>query len=156
MKEPVATITGRTASEPEPLRYLNDGTAVTSVRVAVTKSVPDGNGGWTDVRTTWYAIGWFGQAAEHVSELGIGKGDLLRVTGEQWLEEYTRRDGTTGTALKVRADGTPRVWPKRDRADGAPAGRAARTITDTPAPAAAPAPPAENTGTGGGHDDPPF
>lgn len=148
MRDPIITITARTGAEPE-LRYLNDGTALTTVRAAVTDDRPDGNGSWIENHTTWYDVAWFGKAAEHVSDLGIGKGDLIRVTGSLFLDDFTRKDGTTGSALKLRADGTPRVWAKRDQSSGTP-GRAARTIA--PAVAASP----ESTPAGGGYDDPPF
>lgn len=140
MRDPIVTITARTGAEPE-LRYLNDGTALTTVRAAVTDDRPDGNGGWIENHTTWYDVAWFGKAAEHVSDLGIGKGDLIRVTGSLFLDDFTRKDGTTGSALKLRADGTPKHWPKGERGEQSGTGRAGQ---------AAPPPAPETTSSQGG------
>lgn len=137
MRDPIVTVTARTGGEPD-LRFLNDGTAVCAVRAAWSNDRPDGNGGWIEDHNTWSTIEWWGKAAEHTAELNIGKGDLIRATGSLFMDEFTRRDGSPGQTLKLRADGTPRVWQKKDRTQGQ-------------APAAAPA-----SGGGVGHDDPPF
>lgn len=162
MRDPVVTITARTGAPPE-LRYLNDGTALCTVRAAWSNDRPDGNGGWISDHTTWVGIEWWADAAEMTSALNIGTGDLIRVTGHQWMDEFTRKDGSHGAGLKLRADGTPKVWPKRDPA--APAGGQGQGrgagLVGTGQPAAAPPPeptagPAQGTVTGGGHDEPPF
>lgn len=144
MKDPIVTVTARTAAEPE-LRFLNTGTAVATVRAVWTHDRrPDNNGDWIKEHETWLTIEWWDKAAEHTADLAIGKGDLVRVTGALFMDEYTRRDGSPGQSLKMKADGTPRVWRKRER-DGNGNGQTA--------PARAP----ENTPAGGaGHDDPPF
>lgn len=155
MKDPVVTITARTGGQPE-LRFLNDGTAVCAVRAAWSHDRPDGKGGWVEVHNTWATIEWWGKAAEQTAELGIGSGDLIRVTGAIWQDQYTRKDGTPGQTLKVRCDGTPRVWPKKEQQES---GTGWTDGQGAPAP--------ENAATGGraaglmggggaGHDDPPF
>lgn len=169
MKDPIVTIVARAGGEPE-LRYLNSGVAVMTVRAAWSHDRrPDAGGEWISENTTWSTIEWWDRAAEHTAELAIEKGDLLRVTGALRLEDFTRRDGTAGSVLKLKADGTPRVWRKKDRAGsatgwtdqqgGAPAPGPARTPENSPGRGAAltgdaPAGPASNGGAV--HDDPPF
>lgn len=168
MKAPIVTVTARTGGEPE-LRFLNDGTAVCTVRAVWSQDRPDGTGGWIKEHETWATIEWWGKAAEHTADLRIGAGDLIRVTGALFMDSYTRRDGTPGQTLKLRADGTPRHWPKRDQGDqGAPAtgraGQAAPASRPETTPAGAPsqggAQPQElgysGGGGTGGYSDPPF
>lgn len=155
MKAPIVTVTGYTGGEPE-LRYFNDGTAFASVRAAWSQDRPDGTGGWIKDHETWVTIEWRGKSAEHTADLGIGTGELVRVTGALYMDSYTRRDGSPGQTLKLRADGTPKHWTKDDRGgQRPPAGRAGQAP-----PAAAPetTPPAGPAGPIGGarHDDPPF
>lgn len=157
MKDPIVTITARTGGEPD-LRYLNDGTAVCAVRAAWSHDRPDGNGGWIEVHNTWSTVEWWGKAAEHTAELGIGSGDLIRVTGALYMDEFTRRDGTLGSTLKLRADGTPRVWPKKGNSGGGSGvGWTDQQGQGTAAPASGPEnTPGRGAGLIGGHDDPPF
>ncbi|GAA1333190.1 hypothetical protein GCM10009592_26740 [Brachybacterium rhamnosum] len=155
MKHPVVTITARTGGEPE-LRYTNSGIAVCKVRAAWSKDIPPATpgGDWDRENTTWVTVEWWRKAAEQVAELAIGKGDTIRVTGSLFMEEFTRRDGSIGQGLKLTADGTPAVWPKRDAQDGG--GQApARTPENTPAQGGGQAQ-QQGFGNGGGYDDPPF
>lgn len=159
MKLPVVTVTARTGGDPV-LTYLNDGTALCTVRVAWSQDRPPAmeGGEWARERTTWATVEWWGRAAEHTADLNIGTGDLIRVTGALWMDEYTRRDGTPGQGLKLRADGTPRVWAAQRNRPAAPAAApqtapAEGPSAGTPAPASRPV---TNTMTGGRHDDPPF
>lgn len=149
MKLPIVTVTARTGAEPE-LRFLNDGTAVCAVRAVWSQDVPpeQQGGEWTSARETWATIEWWGKAGEHTADLAIGKGDTIRVTGALWMDEYTRRDGSPGQTLKLRADGTPKHWPKGERGAQSGTGRAGQSA---PAPSSPPA----STG-GASHDDPPF
>ncbi|HEX7352508.1 single-stranded DNA-binding protein [Brachybacterium sp.] len=161
MKAPIVTVVARTGGEPE-LRFLNDGTGVCSVRGVWSQDKPDGVGGWLKEHETWLTIEWWGKAAEHTADLAIESGALIRVTGMLYMDSYTRRDGTPGQTLKLRADGTPKAWPKRDR-DQQPTGTGRAGQAAPPAPAAGAttqggAQPAElGYGAGGArHDDPPF
>lgn len=162
MKAPIVTVTARTGGEPD-LRFLNDGTAVCSVRAVWSQDRPDGVGGWLKEHETWLTIEWWAKAAEHTADLAIDAGDLLRVTGALFMESYTRRDGSPGQALKLRADGTPKHWRKREQGPGGDTGRAGQTAApattpENPRPAAQGGAQPGELGHGGGvrHDDPPF
>lgn len=43
----------------------------------------------------------FGEAAQRMVDAKVGKGSLLQIVGDQELEEFTRRDGSTGWNAKV-------------------------------------------------------
>lgn len=156
MRHPVVTITAHTGGEPE-LRYTNSGIAVCKVRAAWSKDIPPATPGgeWDRENTTWVTVEWWRKTAEQVAELAIGKGDMVRVTGSLFMEEFTRRDGSIGQALKLTADGTPAVWPKRDGQGGRPQGPAG-TPENRPGGQGGTAPADTGFGNGGGYDDPPF
>lgn len=43
----------------------------------------------------------FGEAAQRMMDAGVGKGSLLQIVGDQELEEYQKRNGSTGWNAKV-------------------------------------------------------
>lgn len=105
------TIVGHAGADAE-LRYLPDGTAVATFRVATAKKVKQPNGSETEV-TTWHRVTCWRKLAEVCGE-HVHKGDRLLVTGEvqasAWLDGRT---GAPRATLEVRAD-TVRFLGKRE------------------------------------------
>ena len=90
------TIHGTVGQEPE-LRFSASNNAV------LTFSVADNYGKDDKKKTTWWDIIVFGKLAENVANT-IAKGTSVLITGRLEQEEYTKKDGTKGTARKLIAD----------------------------------------------------
>jgi single-strand DNA-binding protein len=72
------TIAGNLVDTPE-LRFTNNGTPVTNLRVAVTQRIQH-DGEWRDGDTSFFKVNvWRGQA-EHLAD-SLAKGDRVMVTG---------------------------------------------------------------------------
>ena len=92
----VWTYSGRVGADAE-LRTTQSGEKVLSFRVA-------NDVGFGDRKTTqWVENSYWGKRAEAVADY-IKKGDLITVSGELKLEEFTRKDGTPGSKLAVRVN----------------------------------------------------
>ena len=96
------TIVGHAGGDAE-MRYMPDGTPVTTFRVATSKKVKQPNGGELET-TTWHRVTCWRKLAE-VCGAHVHKGDRLLVTGEvqasAWLDSRT---GEPRATLEVRAD----------------------------------------------------
>lgn len=80
-------ITGRLTADPV-IRMTQTGKAVTSYRVAVNRSyTKDG-----DPKADFFQVTAFGKAAEFVKRY-FTKGQMIAVTGELRLDEYTTQSG---------------------------------------------------------------
>ncbi len=90
------TIHGTVGKEPE-LRFSQGGNAVLNFTVA------DNYGKDDKKKTTWWDVIVFGKLAENVANT-INKGTSVIITGRLEQEEYTKKDGTKGTARKLIAD----------------------------------------------------
>jgi single-strand DNA-binding protein len=91
-----ATIDGNVGSDPE-LRATASGKSVCSFSLASTMKV--GN----DKHTTWVDVTCWEETAEMVSER-VRKGQRVLATGRMSVEEFTRKDGSKGSKLKLVAD----------------------------------------------------
>lgn len=101
--EPLITITGgRIGKDPE-LKFLDNGTALASMSVAVTTRKKEADK-WVDDTTTWFRITQFGKDAEATVE-SIKKGDKVIVTGRFKMSEYVNKDQQTIQSPEVIADG---------------------------------------------------
>lgn len=90
------TFSGRCGADAE-LRKTQNGESVLSFRVA-------NDIGFGDKRTSqWIDCSYWGKRAEAVANY-VKKGDKIVVSGELKLEEFTRRDGTSGSKLSVRVN----------------------------------------------------
>lgn len=96
------TITGRLGRDAE-LRFTPQGRPVLNFDLADSKSKPDGNNGWVEVRPTmWHRCTVWGALAEMWGNSGLlVKSAQVDVTGEISVEEYDRKDGTKGFATKI-------------------------------------------------------
>ena len=86
------------------LQFNPEGKPRFGFSVAESHSKPDGNGGWTDIGTTWWNVTTFGKEAENLAEV-IQEGQKQRVvvTGRSVTREY-ESNGTKGSSLDVVSD----------------------------------------------------
>lgn len=102
-------IVGNLGRDPE-MRYMPDGTAVTSFSVATNRRWTDRASGQPVDETTWFRVSVWGRQAETANQyLSRGRKVLIegvlvpdRATGGPKL--FTRQDGTVGSSFEVRAD----------------------------------------------------
>ena len=97
------TIAGNLGRDPE-MRYMPDGTAVTSFSMAVS----DGFG--ENKKTIWFRVNVWGKRAE-VANQYLSKGSRVLVEGRLVADAntgaprlWTRQDGTVGSSFEIRAD----------------------------------------------------
>lgn len=89
------SIVGNLGRDPEVI-FGDTGTPRCKLAVAVTTGFGDHEA------TTWYEVVVFGKASEFIGQYGK-KGSKVCVIGEPSLRTYTKKDGTTGASLDVRA-----------------------------------------------------
>jgi single-strand DNA-binding protein len=95
------TIAGNLVETPE-LRFTNNGTPVTNLRVAVTQRVQD-NGSWRDGDTSFFKVNvWRGQA-EHLAD-SLTKGDRVMVTGRLRQRSWETSEGEKRSVAEIEAD----------------------------------------------------
>ena len=93
---------GRLGSEPS-VREVN-GRDFVELSVAVSQGYwSKTEDRWVDQGTVWYRVHPTSRRAGEEARL-LHKGDAVVVAGTQSVEEFTRRDGTNGYAIKVNAD----------------------------------------------------
>lgn len=90
------TVTGKIGQDPE-LRYTPGGMAVLTFSIADTYGKDDKK------KTTWHNITVFNKLAENTAN-SVGKGSTVIVVGRYEQEEFTKKDGTKGKAVKIIAD----------------------------------------------------
>lgn len=101
-------IAGNLGRDPE-MRYMPDGTAVTSMNVATNRTWTDRASGEPRKETTWFRVSVWGRQAE-VANQYLSKGRQVLVEGVLQSDPqtggpktYTRQDGTVGASFEVRA-----------------------------------------------------
>lgn len=94
-------LAGNVGAEPD-ARYMPDGTAVTTVRLATSKSYKDKDGNWQDA-TEWHTVKFFGKQAEYAASK-IQKGTAIYVEGETRHRKWKSPDGQDRYATEVIAD----------------------------------------------------
>lgn len=120
-------LVGRLVADPE-LRQTQDGTPVTSFRIAVNR--PKGRSG--QEQTDFFGVSVWRQRAEIAAKY-LQKGKPVLVAGRLQIREYTDRDGNKRTAVEVTADDF-QFMDSRPAGDNGGGGGGSRQ----PAPAAAP------------------
>jgi len=93
------------------LRYIQSGTAVTDVGLAVNEKVKKGEE-WVD-EVTFVDITLWGRTAENVSQY-CSKGSSLLVEGRLRLEQWQDKDGGKRSKLKVVGDKVQFLGSKRE------------------------------------------
>ena len=103
------TIVGNLGGDPD-MRYMPDGTAVTSFSVATNRRWNDSRTGQPVDETTWFRISVWGKRAEIANQY-LSKGQKVLVEGRLRPDPqtgaprlWTRQDGTVGSSFDVTAD----------------------------------------------------
>lgn len=104
-----ATVTGNVGRIPE-ARMTKTGKQMANFSVASTTKTPNGE------QTTWLDVVVFDEQADIVVE-SLQPGDRVMVKGSLQLEQYAKKDGTTGTSLRLLANevGKSLRWRRRER-----------------------------------------
>lgn len=101
-------IVGYLGRDPE-MRYMPDGTAVTSFSVATSRRWTDRNTGQPVDETTWFRVNVWGRQAESTNQY-LSKGSKVLVEGRLRPDEnggprlWTAQDGTVRASFEVVAD----------------------------------------------------
>ncbi len=109
-------IIGNLGADPQ-MRYLPDGTAVTSFNVAVNRRWRNQQGE-DQQKTTWFRVTTWRRLAETCNQY-LTKGQMVLVAGEVDASAWTGQDGQPRASLELTAR-TVRFFPKGARAEGAP------------------------------------
>ncbi|MCB8926720.1 MAG: single-stranded DNA-binding protein [Ardenticatenaceae bacterium] len=102
-------VVGNLGSDPE-MRYMPDGTAVTSFSVATNRRWTDRSTGQPVDETTWFRVSVWGRQAETTNEY-LSKGRKVLVEGQLTPDRNTGgprlwsgQDGTVRASFEIRAD----------------------------------------------------
>ncbi|WP_420641051.1 single-stranded DNA-binding protein [Candidatus Leptofilum sp.] len=102
-------VVGNLGSDPE-MRYMPDGTAVTSFSVATNRRWTDRSTGQPVDETTWFRVSVWGRQAETTNEY-LSKGRKVLVEGQITPDRntggprlWTAQDGTVRASFEIRAD----------------------------------------------------
>ncbi|MGH2793283.1 MAG: single-stranded DNA-binding protein [Actinomycetota bacterium] len=96
------TIVGNLVDDPE-LRFTPQGVAVANFRMAVSKRIPDGNGGWKDGETSFFRINCWRQLAENVAET-LTRGSRTIVAGRLKMRQWETQEGEKRSVIEIEAD----------------------------------------------------
>lgn len=117
-------IVGNLGSDPE-MRYMPDGTAVTSFSVATSNSYKDKVTGEKKQDTTWFRVSVWGKNGENANQY-LTKGKKVLVEGKLKADPTTgspriwsRQDGTVGASFEITAS-TVRFLSGKDEGEGEP------------------------------------
>lgn len=84
-------------------RVTEGGRSMATTRLAMSRRVPDGNGGWRDAYPTFLNLTVWGSLAEHAAEC-LHKGDRVIVTGELREEQWTDQQGQQRSTIVIHAN----------------------------------------------------
>ena len=94
-------LVGNMGADPE-VRYMTNGSAVTSIKVATSESWKDKSTGERQERTEWHRIKFFGRLAEVAGEY-LKKGSQVYIEGRLRTDEY-EKDGIKRYSTGIIAD----------------------------------------------------
>ena len=109
-------IVGNLGRDPE-LRYLQSGTAVCNLNVAVSESWNDRQSGERREKTTWYRVAVWGAQAENCNQY-LSRGSRVLVTGTVSARGYTNNAGEAAASLELRARDVRFMSSRQDDAGG--------------------------------------
>ena len=95
-------LVGNLVDDPE-LRFTPQGVAVANFRMAVSRRVPDGNGGWKDADTSFFRVNCWRQLAENVAE-SLQRGSRTMVSGRLKMRQWETQEGEKRSVIEVEAD----------------------------------------------------
>ncbi len=117
-------IVGRLGRDPE-MRYMPDGTAVTSLSVATDRRWTDKATGKPVEETTWFRVSVWGRQAETANQY-LSKGRMVLIEGHLRPDPqtggprmFTRQDGSTGTSYELFAESFRFLGGREDAGGGA-------------------------------------
>lgn len=102
MPLPYIQLSGNLTADPE-LRFLQDGTAVASLRVACNDRKKDASGNWVDGETTFVKVNVWRKTAENITQ-SLNKGDSVVISGKLKQNNYTDVTGANRVSFEVEAD----------------------------------------------------
>jgi len=112
-------VVGNVGRDPE-MRYMPDGTAVTSFSVATSRRWNDRQTGQPVDETTWFRVSAWGKRAE-VANQYLSKGSSVLVEGRIKPDPntggprlWTRQDGSVGASFEITADNIRFVGGRED------------------------------------------
>ena len=112
-------IVGNLGRDPE-MRYMPDGTAVTSFSLATSKGWKDKATGEPVKETTWFRVSVWGKRGENVNQY-LSRGSKCLVEGKLKPDPntgspriWTRQDGTVGASFEITADNVTFLDSKGD------------------------------------------
>ena len=94
-------IVGNLVDDPE-LRFTNNGTPVSNLRLAVTQRVLEG-GAWRDGQTSFFRVNAWRETAIHLAE-SLHKGDRVVVLGRLRQRSWETPDGERRSVAEIEAD----------------------------------------------------
>ena len=100
--ENAVIVVGNLTDDPE-LRFTPQGVAVANFRLAVSKRVPDGSGGWKDGETSFFRISCWRQLAENVAE-SLTRGSRTMVAGRLRMRQWETQEGEKRSVVEIEAD----------------------------------------------------
>lgn len=109
------TVMGLLGKTPE-LRYLNDGTAATSVNIAYSEKYRDRHSGEYAEKTEWFVALLYGNQAETVCRL-MSAGDGIQVHGKMRSRHYTDKTGTPRSTWEILADSVQMIALRTPKTD---------------------------------------
>ncbi len=114
-------VVGNLGRDPE-MRYMPDGTAVTSFSIATSRRWTDGRTGQQQDETAWFRVSVWRKQAETANQY-LSKGKKVLVEGRLKVDPqtggpsiFTRQDGTVGASFEIVAD-TVRFLSGREGGD---------------------------------------
>jgi single-strand DNA-binding protein len=117
-------IVGRLGRDPE-MRYMPDGTAVTSMNVATDRRWTDKATGQPTQETTWFRVSVWGRQAESTNQY-LTKGSMVLVEGHLKPDPqyggpriWTAQDGTARASFEVTAEVVRFLSSRGDSGGGA-------------------------------------
>ena len=132
-------VIGNLGRDPE-MRYMPDGTAVTSFSIATNRRWTDRNTGQPVDETTWFRVSVWGRRAEAANQY-LAKGNRVLVEGRLRPDPatgaprlWTRQDGTVASSYEITADNFEFLTPRTEGgfADDQHSGTAAQEEDDIP------------------------
>lgn len=116
-------VMGNLGGDPE-MRYMPDGTAVTSFSLATNRRWTDRSTGQPVEETTWFRVSVWGRQAEAANQY-LSKGRQVLVEGRLTPDRetggprlWTAQDGSVRASFELRADNFSFVGSGRDQSSG--------------------------------------
>ena len=101
MSDNSVTLVGNLTDGPE-LRFTPNGTAVVSIRLAVTPRIREGDS-WKDGETSFFRVNVWRHLAEHVAD-SLSRGDRAVVVGRLRTRSWETPEGDKRSVVEVEAD----------------------------------------------------